>query len=82
MGWVFYKLGRLDEALQELQRAVTLIKEEDATILEHLGDVLFQKGMISQAVEQWERSLELDATNTKLKERLQQARSLLIQGKQ
>ncbi|MFQ5847444.1 MAG: tetratricopeptide repeat protein [Candidatus Methylomirabilales bacterium] len=81
LGWAYYKLGRLDEALRELKRAVTLLKKEDPTILEHLGDVLFQKGMISRAVEQWERSLALDATNGKLKEKLQRARSLLLHGK-
>jgi hypothetical protein len=38
--------------------------------------------MISQAVEQWERSLGLDGSNEKVKEKLQRARSLLLHGKQ
>lgn len=82
LGWAYYKLGRLDEALLELQRAVTLVKKEDPTIREHLGDVYFDKGMIQQAVEQWQRSLELDDTNVKLKNKLQEARGLLLHGKQ
>lgn len=82
LGWAYYKLGRLEEALHELQRAVTLVKKEDPTIREHLGDVYFEKGMIQLAVEQWERSLELDDTNVKLREKLQEARGLLLHGKQ
>jgi tetratricopeptide (TPR) repeat protein len=82
LGWAYYKQGRLDEALHELQRAVKLVKKEDPTIREHLGDVYFEKGMIQQAVEQWERSLELDDTNVKLKEKIQEARGLLLHGKQ
>jgi hypothetical protein len=38
--------------------------------------------MIPQAVEEWERSLDLDDTNVKLKEKLQRARSLLLHGKE
>ena len=82
LGWAYYKLGRLDEALLELQRAVELVEKEDPTIREHLGDVYFEKGMIPQAAEEWERSLDLDDTNVKLKEKLQRARSLLFHGKQ
>jgi tetratricopeptide (TPR) repeat protein len=82
LGWAYYKLGRLDEALLELQRAVDLVEKEDSTIREHLGDVYFEKGMIPQAAEEWERSLDLDDTNVKLKEKLQRARSLLLHGKE
>ncbi len=81
LGWAYYKLGRLDEALRELERAVTLVQKDDATIREHLGDVFFHKGMIAQAVDQWEQSLKLDATNAKVKEKLEQARGLLLHGK-
>ncbi len=82
LGWAYYRLGRLDEALHELQRAVTLVKKEDPTIREHLGDVFFEKGMIQQAIEQWEYSLELDDTNVKVMEKVQEAQTLLLQGKQ
>jgi hypothetical protein len=37
--------------------------------------------MITQAIDQWEQSLKLDGTNEKVKEKLEQARSLLLHGK-
>ena len=48
LGWAYYKLGRPDEALSELQRAATFVSD-DAVIHEHLGDVYFQKNMKAEA---------------------------------
>jgi tetratricopeptide (TPR) repeat protein len=74
LGWAFFKLGRVDEALTELQRAVKYSRKEDATIREHLGDVFFQKGMLRDALREWERSLTLDDTNAALRQRLEELR--------
>jgi tetratricopeptide (TPR) repeat protein len=67
----------VDEALVELQRAVRYSRREDATIREHLGDVYFTKGMLQDAVREWERSLTLDGTNDAVKKKLDDARQRL-----
>jgi tetratricopeptide (TPR) repeat protein len=52
--WVLYKAGNYIEALKYLEQAVSL--SEDATILEHYGDVLFKLGKKDEALAQWQRA--------------------------
>ena len=37
LGWAYYRLGDMEEAVKHLERAVEL-KPEDPTINDHLGD--------------------------------------------
>ncbi|MBI4392130.1 MAG: hypothetical protein HY575_09605, partial [candidate division NC10 bacterium] len=80
LGWAFYKLGRLDEALRELLKAVQHGEKDDPTIRDHLGRVYFDKGLIREAIEQWERALTLDGGNEEIKKRLERARGLSSRG--
>ncbi len=57
-GWVLYTMGKFDQALIFLQKAADL--NPGGTIVEHLGDVLFQLGRVDEAVEQWERASKMD----------------------
>lgn len=70
LGWIYYRLGRYDEARKALEAAVKLIPD-DAVILEHLGDVLAQFDW-DEAVAVYRRALELDpaqeGVRTKLKD--------------
>ncbi|MCI0528975.1 MAG: tetratricopeptide repeat protein, partial [Nitrospira sp.] len=68
LGWVYYRLGRLDEALEQLKKAVSLVPD-DAVILEHLGEVYLKKGLRKEARELWLRSLEADPNNQLLADR-------------
>lgn len=56
MGWVLYKLGRREEALDYLQRA--LQAEDDPEIAAHVGEVLWQLQRGDEAREVWEKALE------------------------
>ena len=54
MGWVLYKLGRPQEALTYLEEAVAEKQgEEDATIVDHLGDVYMRLKQSVKAKEMW-----------------------------
>jgi tetratricopeptide (TPR) repeat protein len=55
LGWVYYRQGKLDEAVTELQRALDL--SEDPTIHDHLGDVYAKLGKTREAIAQWQTSL-------------------------
>ena len=68
LGWVFYKLGRFNEALIELKRAVSLVGD-DPVIYEHLGEIYLKQQNVSDAKEAWLHSLELDPSNEKLSQR-------------
>ncbi len=58
LGWVYFKQGRKEAALTELQRAAKLCR--DAIIWDHLGDVYHALGKDDEAKEHWLRSLEFD----------------------
>ncbi|HEX7629819.1 MAG TPA: hypothetical protein VF431_05725, partial [Candidatus Methylomirabilis sp.] len=80
--WAYFRLGRLDEAMVELQRAVRYSRKEDSTIREHLGDVYFQKGILRDALREWERALALDDTNAALRQKLEDLRKRVIRDGQ
>jgi tetratricopeptide (TPR) repeat protein len=56
LGWVLYRIGRVEEAVPLLERAVELVPE-DPTMLDHLGDAYFRVGRINEARFQWQRAL-------------------------
>jgi len=58
LGWVFYRLGRYEEARQALEEAVRL-SEEDPTIFEHLGDVYFALGRKEEGLAAYRKALSL-----------------------
>ncbi|MCM8795120.1 MAG: tetratricopeptide repeat protein [Candidatus Omnitrophica bacterium] len=68
LGWLYFKQGRYKEALQELERAVSLW--DDPVIYDHLGDVYFKAGEIEKAKLSWQKSLELDPKQQKVKAKI------------
>lgn len=58
LGWIYYRLGRYDDARKALEAAVKLIPD-DAVILEHLGDVLTHSDW-DKAAAIYRRVLELE----------------------
>jgi tetratricopeptide (TPR) repeat protein len=68
-GWVYYMMGRYDEAAQELRKAAEIV--EDAVIFEHLGDVYRELNKPDEARRAYEKALELDPENRTLREKLQ-----------
>ncbi|MBI3987833.1 MAG: tetratricopeptide repeat protein [Lentisphaerae bacterium] len=69
LGWILYKQGDLDAALDELSNAQSLMPG-DPTILEHLGDVLFALGDRDEAVRFWKQSLSQDPKNKAVEKKL------------
>ena len=56
LGWVFYKLGQYEEAIEPLERAVGLLPY-DPVVNDHLGDAYWQSGRKREARFQWRRAL-------------------------
>jgi Flp pilus assembly protein TadD len=56
LGWVLYRLGRYQEAVEPMLRAVELTPD-DPVINDHLGDVLWMVGRQREAEFQWRRAL-------------------------
>lgn len=71
-GWIRYQQGRYAEALPDLERALSVLPEEDATVLDHIGDVLLKLGRENEAVARWKRAWVLDPDNGAIREKLEQ----------
>ena len=65
MGWVYFRMGRLDQALQYLQRAYGL--RQDVEIAAHLGEVLWALGRTEEARRLWRDAREREPDNGTLK---------------
>lgn len=65
MGWVLYRQGRLDEAIEFLQKA--LAARNDPEIAAHLGEVLWVKGDKKAAQEIWDTALQETPDDVKLR---------------
>ena len=72
LAWALYKLGRIEEALETIQQAVSLVSD-DPVIYEHLGEILLVREEKGKAREAWLHSLQLDSTNETLKKRFRDA---------
>lgn len=57
LGWVYYRMNRLDEAEKNLRRSAELMSK-DPTVHDHLGDVFFREGKVREAILQWQTSLK------------------------
>ncbi|RMW95491.1 hypothetical protein EBQ25_11755 [Allofranklinella schreckenbergeri] len=79
MGWLEYRLGRLPQALELLQKAYRI--EADPEIAAHLGEVLWKLEQHDEARRVWRQGLARDAKNTVLRatiERLDGPASALL----
>jgi Flp pilus assembly protein TadD len=57
LGWVYVKLGRLDDARDPLESAAREFPR-DPTVLEHLGDYYDRTGDMAKAKSYWQRALD------------------------
>ena len=79
LGWVYFRLGRIGDAIKELEAAVRL-SPDDPAILEHLGDVYLEAGRERQALETYRKALQLKPESEA--ERLRLAEKIRIIEKQ
>jgi predicted Zn-dependent protease len=62
LGWVFYRQGKADKAIDYIQRAVLGMQSDDAILRDHLGDAYLLGGEPEKAVAEWKRARRLDST--------------------
>jgi predicted Zn-dependent protease len=68
-GWVLYRLGRNEEALDELRRAYGL--QKDPEIAAHIAEVLWVTGQRDEARRYFDEARKLDPENRSLKRALE-----------
>ncbi|SMH40914.1 tetratricopeptide repeat protein [Maritimibacter sp. HL-12] len=67
LGWVYYRLGRYEDAVGEMERAVELMPL-DPVLNDHLGDTYWAVGRLREARFQWSRALSFITDETNLEE--------------
>jgi len=72
-GWVQYRLGHLDAAIEQLKTAYD--KQPDAEIAAHLGEVLWMSGQKDEARKIWDQGRKKDAKNKTLLETIKRLSS-------
>ena len=80
LGWVYYRLSRLEEAREALERAVELSGDDlDPAVFDHLGDVYLELGRKDDAIEVYRKGLNSfeDDEESELKKALQEKLQLL-----
>ncbi|MCX8565464.1 MAG: Tetratricopeptide repeat-containing protein [Glomeribacter sp. 1016415] len=68
LGWVKYRLGNPQQAIQLLRRAYQL--QPNAEIGAHLGEVLWAQGLQTEAKQIWKAAAKLEADNDILQQTL------------
>lgn len=67
-GWVLFIKGDYIKAYDYLKKASEL--EEDGTIIEHYGDVLFKLGQVEEAINQWQRAKKAGGTTDQIDKKI------------
>lgn len=76
MGWVLFKLGRLQEAEQQLRLAYQHL--QDPEIAAHLGEVLMAMGKSDEATQLWSSAIEAAPQHQALIETLKRLQPALV----
>ena len=68
--WVLFKSGEYEEAKEWQLKAIDAAKNPSATLLEHLGDILFKLGLIDEALSKWKEAAEKNGGSEKLTKKI------------
>jgi tetratricopeptide (TPR) repeat protein len=71
LGWVEFRKGQFDRALDNLLRAAKTAQREDPVVFEHIGDTYLKLNRTREALEAWQKALALDPKNKNLADKIQ-----------
>jgi tetratricopeptide (TPR) repeat protein len=71
LGWVEFRKGQFDRALDDLLRAAKTAEREDPVVFEHIGDTYLKLNRTKEALEAWQKALTLDPKNKNLADKIQ-----------
>jgi tetratricopeptide (TPR) repeat protein len=74
LAWVLYKSGKASEALPAMLKAIEYTEEPDATVYDHLGDILAALKQMDKAREAWRKAVSLEP-NKEIQKKLDAATS-------
>jgi tetratricopeptide (TPR) repeat protein len=71
LGWVEFRKGQFDRALNDLLQAAKTAPREDSVVFEHIGDTYLKLNRTRDALEAWQKALSLDPKNKNLADKIQ-----------
>jgi tetratricopeptide (TPR) repeat protein len=80
LGWLEFRQGKFDQALVDLLRAAQKLTRDDPVVFEHIGDTFAKMNKIAQALEAWQKALNLDPQNKNLSEKIDNAKTKMSKG--
>jgi tetratricopeptide (TPR) repeat protein len=80
LGWLEFRQGKFEAALNDLQRAAKSISRDDPVVFEHIGDTYARLNKIPQAIEAWQKALSLDPKNQRLVDKIDKTRTKMSKG--
>ena len=80
LGWIHYRKGKFEDALNELLRAAQNLTHPDPIVLEHIGDAYGKLNRVPQALEFWQKAVALSPENKSLAEKIEKTRTTISKG--
>ena len=77
VGWVEFRKGQFDRALDDLLRAAKTAEREDPVVFEHIGDTYLKLNRTREALEAWQKALSLDPKNKNLADKIQATKKMI-----
>lgn len=77
LGWVEFRKGQFDRALDDLLRSAKAAGREDPVVFEHIGDTYLKLNRTGEALEAWQKALSLDPKNRNLADKIQATKKLI-----
>jgi tetratricopeptide (TPR) repeat protein len=80
LGWVYYRKGKYEEALNALLRALPNLTRDDPIVFEHIGDAYAKLNRIAQALDFWQKAIALDPANKLLADKIEKTKTTMSKG--
>ena len=71
LGWVEFRKGKFDQALNDLLRAAKAVEHDDPVVFEHIGDTYLKLNRVPEALDAWQKALALDPKNKTLTDKIE-----------
>jgi len=80
LGWVYFRKGKLEEALAELLHASENLTKPDPIVFEHIGDAYSKLNRVPQALDFWQKAIALTPDNKSLADKIEKTRTTISKG--
>jgi len=80
LGWLEFRQGKFEQALADLLRAASNLKQDDPVVFDHIGDTYLKLQRVPQALEAWQKALALDPQNKKLVDKIEGTKTTVTKG--